>query len=91
MCAYAPISKKMFGYPRVRVWLKLHCFRTLIWSMCGFNHHIATPAACTTKRLNRVHLRVLRGITDCINGVSEARMSATRQCAGWWPSPASIA
>jgi hypothetical protein len=71
MCAYAPLSKKIFGCPRVRVWLKLHFFRTLIWSRCGFNHHIATPAACSTKRLNRVHLRVLRRITDCINGVSE--------------------
>jgi hypothetical protein len=71
MSAHAPISKRICGCHRVRVWLKLHFFRTLEWSRCGFNHHIVAPAACATKRLNRVHKRVLRRITDCINGFSE--------------------
>ena len=71
MTSYAPISKKIFGCPRVSTWLKLHFLNSLIWTRCAFNLHIFPPAACVLKRANRVHMRALRRITDCISGVSD--------------------
>ena len=69
MAAYVPISRRVFGNAFVRLWLKVHFMHSLIMSRCLFNACVRLPAASMVKRLNRTHMKVLRRISGCINGV----------------------
>ena len=69
MASYSPLAVKVFGNKRIRTWLKMALMRSLVLSRPCFNLHISVPRPWLFKRLNRVHMRVLRRITRCINGV----------------------
>ena len=69
MASYSPLAVKVFGNKRIRIWLKMALMRSLVLSRACFNLHISVPGPWILKRLNRVHMRVLRRISRCINGV----------------------
>ena len=69
MASYSPLAVKVFGNKRIRTWLKMALMRSLVLSRSCFNLHISVPGPWLLKRLNRVHMRVLRRIARCINGV----------------------
>ena len=69
MASYSPLAVKVFGNKRIRTWLKMALMRSLVLSRSCFNLHISVPRPWLFKRLNRVHMRVWRRITRCINGV----------------------
>ena len=69
MASYSPLAVKVFGNRRIKTWLKMALMRALVLSRSCFNLHISAPRPWLLKRLNRVHMRVLRRIPGCINGV----------------------
>ena len=69
MASYSPLAVKVFGNRRIRTWLKVAHMQSLVLSRSCFNLHISVPRPWLLKRLNRVHMRVVRRITGCINGV----------------------
>ena len=71
MAAYSPIAIRVFGAPHIRLALKLFFVTSFVLSRCNFNIHIFDPEPFLIKRLNRVHLRVVRRIANKINGVNE--------------------
>ena len=69
MASYSPLAVKVFGNRRIRTWLKVALMRPLVLSRSCFNLEVSVPQPWLLKRLNRVHMRVLRRIIGCINGV----------------------
>ena len=69
MAPCSPLAVKVFGNRRIRTWLKMTLMRPLVLSRSSFNLHISVPRLWLLKRLNRVHMRVLRLIAGCINAV----------------------
>ena len=69
MTSYSPLAVRVFGNTRIRTWLKMALMRSLVLSRACFNLHISVLGLWLLKRLNRVHMRVLRRISRCINGV----------------------
>ena len=69
MASYSPLAVKLFGNRRIRTWLKMALMRSLLLRRSCFNLHISVPRPWLLKRLNRVHMRVLRRIAGCINGI----------------------
>ena len=69
MASYSPLAVKVFGKSSIRTWLRMALMRSLVLSRACFNLHISVPGPWLLKRLNRVHMRVLRRISRCINGV----------------------
>ena len=69
MASYSPLAVKVFGNRKIRTWLNMALMRSLMLSRSCFNLHISVPRPWLLKRLNRVHMRVLRRMARCINGV----------------------
>ena len=69
MASYSPLAVEVFGNKRISIWLKMALMRSLVLSRACFNLHISVPGPFFLKRLNRVHMRVLRRISWCITGV----------------------
>ena len=69
MASCSALAVKVFGNRRIRTRLKTALMRSLVLSRSSFNLHISVPRPWLLKRLNRVHMRVLRRIAGCINGI----------------------
>ena len=69
MASCSPLAVTVFGNRRVRTWLKMALMRSLVLSRSCFNLHIKVTRPWLLKRLNRVHMCVLRRFAGCINGV----------------------
>ena len=69
LASYSPLAVKVFGNRRIKTWLKMALMRSLVLSRSCFNLHISVPRPWLLKPLNRMHMRVLRRIATCINGI----------------------
>ena len=77
MASYSPLAVKVFGNRRIRTWLNMALMRSLVLSRLCFNLHISVPRPWLLKRLNRVHMRVLRRIARCIKWDRHGRCWST--------------
>ena len=66
MASYSPLAVKVFGNRRIRTRLKIALMRSLVLSRSCLNLHISVPRPLLLKRLNRVHMRVLRRMVNLI-------------------------
>ena len=67
MASYSPLAVKVFGNGMDQdMAVRMAPMRSLVLSRSWFKLH---PRPWLLKRLNRVHMRVLRRITGCISGI----------------------
>jgi hypothetical protein len=62
MQTYGPLRSKVFGSPKIRLWLKLHFMRTLILSRLLFHAQVWVHNIKSTRILNGPYMRCLRKI-----------------------------
>ena len=62
MQTYGPLSNKIFGSPKILLWLKLHFMKTLLLSRLLFQVQVWVPSIKSTRILNGPYMRCLRKI-----------------------------
>jgi hypothetical protein len=67
LCAYCPISSRVFGAAKIGYWLKLVFLRSLVMMTLTFNAHVRVLEPSALARLNAVYMRALRRICDDMN------------------------
>ena len=72
MAAYAPISRRIFGCPQLRVEVKLNLFQALVLSRLLFNVHTLAVDVGFLRQVNQCYMRGMRMIYSCSRYDQEA-------------------
>jgi hypothetical protein len=73
--AYSPIACKIFGSPKIGVWLKFHLMESLVLSRLMYCVHTLTMSTKGISKLSAVYMRMLRRINENIRFSSSCELS----------------